>query len=81
MSAFEHPVTVGREAARTIMRWTVTTHEGLGLFDRTAIGFKALLSGERLARVGTPDLGDPHPTPGAAKVPELVEGAILDARA
>jgi hypothetical protein len=80
MSAFEHPFTVGREASRALMRWTVGTQEALGLFDRTAIGFKALLSGERLARVGTPDLGDPHPTPGAAKVPEIVEGAILDSR-
>ncbi|MCK9239477.1 hypothetical protein [Desulfocurvus sp.] len=81
MSAFQHPVLVGREASQAIMRWTVRTGEELGLFDRTAIGFKALLSGRRLAEDVLPRPGDPQPTPGAAKVPEIVAGALLDSRA
>lgn len=81
MSAFQHPAIVGRNASRTIMRWTIATEERLGQFDRMGLGFKALLSGEQLSQVGTPNLGDAHPTPGAAKVPELVKGAILKGRA
>lgn len=76
MSAFQHPQVVGRNVSRAIMRLTVEMHEKIGPFDRNALGFKALLSGERLARVGTPGYGDSFPTPGAAKVPEIIKGAL-----
>lgn len=76
MSAFQHPQIVGRNASRAIMRQTVELHDRLGPLDRNALGFKALLSGERLARVGIPDYGDKYPTPGAAKVPEIIKGAL-----
>lgn len=80
MSAFVHPQIVARNSARTLMRFAITEDERLGKFSRTGIGFKALLSGEKIARAGRPDYGDPHPTPGAAKVPEIVKGAILSSR-
>lgn len=59
------------------MKWTISMDERLGLFDRTSLGFKALLSGENLARIGKPDFGERFPTPGSAKIPEIVKGSIV----
>ncbi len=81
MSGFTHPQIAGRSASRAIMRLTVELHERLGPFDRTALGFKALLSGENLARIAKPDLGSRYPTPGAASVPEIVRGGLHDSSA
>lgn len=79
MTGYVHPTIVGTNASRTLMQWTVEqgdrTEEA---FSRVALDFSALLSGQRIARkAGSPNYADPHPTPGAAKVPEIVEGSIV----
>ncbi|BBD07529.1 hypothetical protein [Desulfovibrio ferrophilus] len=64
-----------------IIRHSVEEAEQLLRSDRVITNWKSQLQGRQLAEsASNPDYGDPHPTPGAAKVPEIVQGAFLKSR-
>ena len=63
------------------MRWTIERDAKLLRQDRVTDAWAAQLEGKRLAAdIAEPDYGDPHPTPGAAKVPEIIQGFFLHSR-
>ncbi|MBU1001545.1 MAG: hypothetical protein KKE73_03370 [Proteobacteria bacterium] len=64
-----------------IIRHNVDEAEQRLRTDPVTTGWKNQLQGRKLAEASSkPDYGDPHPTPGAAKVPEIVQGMFLKSR-
>lgn len=72
---------VSRRWGEHLMRFNIELDRTLLRNDPVTSHWEALLQGKRLSDdVGKPDYGDPHPTPGAAKVPEIIEGFFLSSR-
>lgn len=72
---------VALETTRIIVRHNVDEAERLLKPDPVTTAWKNQLMGQRMAEdASKPDYGDPHPTPGASKVPEVVRGMFLHSR-
>ena len=62
-------------------RFSVDQAELLLRPDPVSTAWKNQLKGRSLAEASSkPDYGDPHPSPGAAKVPEVVKGFFMRSR-
>ena len=77
----EHVAQVSLRAGEIIMRWNIEMDQRLYRSDPVTPYWDAMLRGKKLSDdVGKPDYGDPHPTPGADKVPEIIRGFFLHSR-
>lgn len=72
---------VSLDMGLAVMRQSVDEAEQQLRFDPVTTNWKSELQGRSLAEASSkPDYGDPHPTPGAAKVPEIIQGMFLKSR-
>ncbi|WP_461210948.1 hypothetical protein [Desulfocurvus sp. DL9XJH121] len=80
MSA-EQVAEVSRRSGEALMRWNIEMDKTLLRRDPVTTNWGEMLRGKRLSDdIGLPDYGDPHPTPGANKVPEIIKGFLLQSR-
>jgi len=72
---------IAKETGLDLERFSVDQAEQMLHPDPVTTAWKNQLQGRRLAEASSkPDYGDPHPTPGAAKVPEVVKGFFMKSR-
>lgn len=76
-----HVAQVSKRFGEAVMDWTIKRDKVLLRQDRVTAMWELQVQGRRLAEeIAIPDYGDPHPTPGAAKVPEIIQGFFLRSR-
>lgn len=81
MPFFDSVHEAGARAVRHNMKWVVETDRMLFRDDAVSNAFFDTLRTRVLsARMSEPNYGERHPTPGAAKVPEILKGGIFNGR-
>lgn len=81
MAFFDSVSEAGERSVRHNMRWIVNTDRMLHRQNFLSKGFADIIRTEAAKdNMSKPNYADPHPTPGAMKVPEILKGGVFNTR-